>query len=316
MSQLCAIGNFLSTTVVFFRPKKLSYFALEWNSAQHKWQAAILPAGNYSKHTTTGYNHMQTGHTTLRFGCSLDLINNTRIKVESNNLEFLMNDAGAALPVPNLNSISPTSGCFPILKRMNGLAAHYCTIPNSWKNDFLKVSELIERPAQNCSRGLWVIPRSVAMRFEVPQNHNQIIAPVSDSSLPNNALQPQLIQEVNQAVNLQNQIINNALPNAGQARVAAAIAARNNDIELRNNINNQHNLIEPLPNRIAWLVAEAASNQQESCPISMELLSPITAGVTTCFHVFDFESIQRWMQQNSTCPTCRKRCKMTKAFNE
>ena len=73
---------------------------------------------------------------------------------------------------------------------------------------------------------------------------------------------------------------------------------------------------KPLPKRIAWLIAEDAGKNGDKCAITMEPISPITAAVTTCFHCFDHESIQTWMESHTTCPQCRERCAITKAFED
>ena len=71
---------------------------------------------------------------------------------------------------------------------------------------------------------------------------------------------------------------------------------------------------KPIPRRIAWLVAEDACKNKESCPISMDDISPITASVTSCFHVFDTPSLNTWLQEKNTCPTCREPCAPQTAF--
>jgi hypothetical protein len=76
-------------------------------------------------------------------------------------------------------------------------------------------------------------------------------------------------------------------------------------------------LQKPLPKRIAWLIAEDSSKAEDTCPISTEVISPVTAAVTTCFHVFDHASITQWFTMNpvnTKCPVCREVCLMTKAF--
>ena len=75
-------------------------------------------------------------------------------------------------------------------------------------------------------------------------------------------------------------------------------------------------LLEPLPKRIAWLIAEDASKNNETCSIALDPISPLTAGVTTCFHCFDTDSIANWMATHDTCPQCRKKCLVTKAFDD
>lgn len=96
-------------------------------------------------------------------------------------------------------------------------------------------------------------------------------------------------------------------PTAGEIAAAAAQAQA------------QAQTLKPIPRRIAWLVAEDACKNKESCPITTSELSPITASVTTCFHVFDTESLSEWFARHPTktkCPVCREVCLMTKAFEE
>ena len=52
----------------------------------------------------------------------------------------------------------------------------------------------------------------------------------------------------------------------------------------------------------------------DTCPITMELLSPITASVTSCYHVFDTEAIDHWLTEHKTCPVCKQACSSSKAF--
>jgi hypothetical protein len=79
--------------------------------------------------------------------------------------------------------------------------------------------------------------------------------------------------------------------------------------------------LEPIPRRIAWLIADDACLNNETCSISLENITPITASVTTCFHVFQTEHLNTWFKQQvdgggrRTCPVCRKRCLAQEAFD-
>lgn len=76
-------------------------------------------------------------------------------------------------------------------------------------------------------------------------------------------------------------------------------------------------ILKPIPQRIAWLIAEDYSKSKETCAITTDEISPITAAVTTCFHVFEYDSIKEWVNKNParpTCPVCREVCAITKAF--
>ena len=72
--------------------------------------------------------------------------------------------------------------------------------------------------------------------------------------------------------------------------------------------------LEPIPQRIAWLIAEDASKRGETCSITLDEISPITASVTTCFHTFDANAIVTWFQTNDTCPMCKRKALATPAY--
>ena len=75
--------------------------------------------------------------------------------------------------------------------------------------------------------------------------------------------------------------------------------------------------LKPIPQRIAWILAEHACHANEECPITTSTISPTTAAVTSCFHVFDKTALSEWFARNPTntkCPLCREICLMTSAF--
>jgi hypothetical protein len=74
--------------------------------------------------------------------------------------------------------------------------------------------------------------------------------------------------------------------------------------------------VKPLPTRIAWILAEHAGKMGDTCSITLEQISPITASVTTCFHVFDTNALTTWFEYNDTCPMCKEKCVATPAFKE
>lgn len=51
---------------------------------------------------------------------------------------------------------------------------------------------------------------------------------------------------------------------------------------------------------------QAAIKENMTCPISMNPIDAETACVTSCQHIFERDSIQRWFRDNSTCPVCRQ----------
>lgn len=68
----------------------------------------------------------------------------------------------------------------------------------------------------------------------------------------------------------------------------------------------------PKPQKyVADLVIADKIKQGACCAITMEPLSSCPAGpacVAPCYHCFDKEAIQEWLQRNETCPECRQPC--------
>ena len=73
---------------------------------------------------------------------------------------------------------------------------------------------------------------------------------------------------------------------------------------------------QKIPTRIAWLIAEDACKNNEICAITMNVVSPLTAAVTSCFHAFERDALEEWLLIKNTCPVCRKRCSSTRAYDE
>jgi hypothetical protein len=71
-----------------------------------------------------------------------------------------------------------------------------------------------------------------------------------------------------------------------------------------------------IPQRIAWIIAEDASKKEDTCPITLELISPLTAAVTSCYHVFDANAIASWFETHTECPVCKTKCVTTVCFTE
>jgi hypothetical protein len=69
-----------------------------------------------------------------------------------------------------------------------------------------------------------------------------------------------------------------------------------------------------IPMRIAWIIAEDASKKGETCAITLDEVSPLTASVTSCYHVFTTTALDIWFQTNNTCPVCKQRTVATRAF--
>jgi len=61
----------------------------------------------------------------------------------------------------------------------------------------------------------------------------------------------------------------------------------------------------PIPKQIAWIIAEDASKNNQDCPITLNTISPITASITNCFHLFETHAIVQALNNKPSCPVCR-----------
>jgi hypothetical protein len=60
-----------------------------------------------------------------------------------------------------------------------------------------------------------------------------------------------------------------------------------------------------LPNHIATLIVTDAMNKGDTCSITFEPLVLENTAITSCFHLFNYEAITTWLNNNDTCPLCR-----------
>lgn len=60
-----------------------------------------------------------------------------------------------------------------------------------------------------------------------------------------------------------------------------------------------------LPTHIVKTLIDVSIAKKEDCPISISPITEENAAITSCFHIFDRESIERWLSTNDECPTCR-----------
>jgi hypothetical protein len=66
-----------------------------------------------------------------------------------------------------------------------------------------------------------------------------------------------------------------------------------------------------LPPHVAPMIITEAIKHKQLCSISFEDISSKNACVTTCGLVFTNHSMKEWLKQKSTCPECRKRCRIS-----
>jgi hypothetical protein len=66
-----------------------------------------------------------------------------------------------------------------------------------------------------------------------------------------------------------------------------------------------------IPEFVAAMLLKKAQEDGQLCPISMDAVWEGKAAVTSCFHVFDRESLGAWHDSHGTCPLCKQACAVT-----
>jgi len=64
----------------------------------------------------------------------------------------------------------------------------------------------------------------------------------------------------------------------------------------------------PFPSHLVAAVLAHAASTATLCPITMEPVTPDTATVTSCGHIFQSTAIVQWLTDHDTCPECRAPC--------
>jgi hypothetical protein len=70
-----------------------------------------------------------------------------------------------------------------------------------------------------------------------------------------------------------------------------------------------------IPVRVAVALVEQAIRRGEGCPITTDPLEISTAAVTSCYHCFQHDALQRWLHDHTTCPVCKSACVATRCEN-
>ena len=69
--------------------------------------------------------------------------------------------------------------------------------------------------------------------------------------------------------------------------------------------------ISSIPKHMIEVVLRDASTRGEVCPITYEQIDMTSSAITSCFHVFDRESIDKWITNPANgdkCPVCKSQC--------
>lgn len=65
---------------------------------------------------------------------------------------------------------------------------------------------------------------------------------------------------------------------------------------------------QPIPKHIGEILLANARRGADSCPIAALTFSECDKiCVSSCFHIFDKESLERWMTTSTSCPVCRSK---------
>lgn len=72
---------------------------------------------------------------------------------------------------------------------------------------------------------------------------------------------------------------------------------------------------QPIPKHVGDILISNARKGPDSCPIAASTFAECEKlSVSSCFHIFDKESLGRWMETSNSCPVCR--CKIENVVSE
>jgi hypothetical protein len=62
---------------------------------------------------------------------------------------------------------------------------------------------------------------------------------------------------------------------------------------------------QTIPQFVAEIMKRDAISAKSTCAISLEALADVPVSITSCFHMFDRSSINRWLERENSCPVCK-----------
>jgi hypothetical protein len=65
---------------------------------------------------------------------------------------------------------------------------------------------------------------------------------------------------------------------------------------------------KPTKPHLVSLVLTAAINEKRLCPITFESITETSTCIAPCYHSFDTDAINSWLESHTTCPECRETC--------
>ena len=65
---------------------------------------------------------------------------------------------------------------------------------------------------------------------------------------------------------------------------------------------------KPTKPHLVSLVLKAAVAEHRVCPITFDPITESSRCIAPCYHSFDPDAIDNWLETNTTCPECRETC--------
>ena len=283
--------TFFNTTLAVFRPTHKEYDFLQFDRTRHIWSLMSPPT---VEGIHKNYAHVLAGRETF-----LQFWNTTgRKELRFNVLGDILKLAGPAgwIPVIRLNRGASYHNGFNKIKKntLVNVVAPVGTQVGRW-NEVAPVPVLAPVPApapsvapppvpSNTLRTPVIIPSNLP-RSMIP--HFKEVAQSMDKILTNNSISTQ--EKASQIMN----------------RFARSIREVIKTVEREKTV----------PQFVAQLVAQHSVETGEMCPITCDDITVDEAAVTSCYHVFNKESIEMYRAMgNMTCPVCRQECSITHAL--
>lgn len=80
---------------------------------------------------------------------------------------------------------------------------------------------------------------------------------------------------------------------------------RNSEEEIQDDAPSSTPIKQKIPQFVTEIMKRDAISAKASCAISLESLAEVPVSITSCFHMFDSSSINKWLQRENSCPVCK-----------
>ena len=281
-----------NSTVAVYKRSKREYEFLEFEPISHRWHSINAPDVDGVHYI---YQHQIIGRRTF-----LTLHNGRTLHIQVG-LRLLHTTSGQWLPVLNPDQrsrIVNTGSTVVQHSTLDEMQAPANLNLGVW-TDTQQAPVPVPAPAPPAAPVPVAPPAAPVENHQIPFINPNVFLNLSDNV--SNSIRHGLYQSFinNAALCLNNHSLTNnqRLKNLSVSFIYGA-----------NEVITQYNKLRPIPKDIASLIAKNAETNSVICPITMDPINSNNCSVTSCYHLFDTDAINTWLNSNPSCPICKQTC--------